>query len=96
MKRDEWVNATWHCSAANLFGWGYEFDISKNTDPNNRYKGITWHSFMGIVASMKKVVMKIRPKNFDENGKIYQIKRPNLYLKVLDSQPISSWVIIYF
>ena len=67
LKRDEWVNSTWHCAAeANLFGLGYEVNMGKT--PNNKYKGITWGSFMGMVTSMKKIEMKIRPKSFDKNG----------------------------
>ena len=64
----EFVNRTWHCSGANLFGMGYEMDIAKSTDQNHRYIGITWYSFMGIVASMKKIEMKIRPRDFDKDG----------------------------
>ena len=70
LKRDEWVNTTWHCSTGNLFGMGYEVDMGKQTNPHYLYKGITWDSFTGIVASMKRIEMKIRPKDYDKNGKL--------------------------
>ena len=68
LKREDWENSNYTCTSANLFGLGYEGDVQKNA--NCKYKGIYWDSFMGVMASMKKIEMKIRPKNFDKNGMI--------------------------
>ena len=38
-----------------------------------KYKGITWDSFTGVMASMRKIEMKIRPKNYNMNGMISNV-----------------------
>ena len=68
LKREEWENGTFYCTSANLFGVGYEYDVQKDALILNWRNGIHWDSFMGVMASMKKIEMKIRPKNYDKNG----------------------------
>ena len=70
LKREDWENSTYHCTSANLFGVGYEGDVQKDANilAHNKAPGIHWDSFMGVIASMKKIQMKIRPKNYDKNG----------------------------
>ena len=66
LKREELTNNSSPCTYANIFGVGYEIDVQNNA--TFKYKGIIWDSFMGVMASMKKIEMKIRPKDYDKNG----------------------------
>ena len=54
LKREHWHTNDYSCTSANLFGLGYVSNEEVN-------KGVTWESFMGIMTSMKKIEMKIRP-----------------------------------
>ncbi len=61
---------------ANIFGVGYNDRNSATCYHNSQceYRGIIWETFRGYRHSMKRLDMRIRPKDFETQGTILNTK----------------------